>query len=161
MWTALALRDKCSSCRSSLCSSRLCSKHNSSQQTSSISDVQTVITKSSVSPHLKLTLAHQTYTQNATKFTAILVCTAICLTIVSCCQDQWILSSFFIGPNDKVDRSTFCIILKEEKQLLMRYLRYLLFHCSPPKVTKSFPREIPASNTNFLPKQKKLKIEPL
>lgn len=160
MWTALALRDECSSRRSSLCSSRRCSKHDSSQQTSSISDVQTVITKSSVSPHLKLTLAQRTYTQNATKFTAVLVCTAICLTIASCCQDQWILSSFFIGLNDKVNLSTFCIILKEEKKLLMRYLQYIFFHCSPPKVTKSFPGEIPASNTNFLPKQKKLKIEP-
>lgn len=122
-----------------------------------ISEVQPIITKSSVSPIFKTHFGNQTYKQNATKFIKILVCTTICLTMTSCSQHQWIWSSFFIGVDNKVNISIFYIFLKEENnKLFTRYLHYSLL-----KVIKSFPLEIFVSCTNFLPKQKGLKAESL
>lgn len=163
MWIALVLRDQFSSRWTSLWSSRDAVLQNVTPPRARFtSEVQPIITKNSVSPVFKTHFGNQTYKQNATKFIKILVCTAICFTMTSCSQHQWIWSFFFIRVDNKVNKYIFYILLEEENnKLFTRYLHCVLLQHSLLKVINSFPLENLVSYTNFLPKQKGLKDESL
>lgn len=127
-----------------------------------ISEVQPIITKSSVSPILKTHFSNQTDKQNATKFIKILVCTTICLTMTSCSQHQGIWSSFLSRVDNEVNISIFYNFWKRKTiNYLSGYLHYVLLYYSLLKVIKTFPLEILVSYMNFFPKQKGLRVESL